>query len=147
MVNPNTYPVSFYFRFSFKGVDTNFKEVSGISKELGIEDVRSGGENRFKYRLPTLTSSKNLVLKRGIAPKDSKLIKWCADTLNDGLTNSIQPQDILVNLLNQEGDVVMKWTFYNAYPVKYALADLRSQENEILIETVEFAYTYFELKT
>ncbi len=138
------YVVGFYFELSFEGEDAAFKEVSGISKELGIEEVTSGGENRFKYRLPTLTTSKNLVLKRAIVPKDSKLIEWCQDTLDVGLAEPIETQDISVNLLNDEGEVLLKWLFHNAYPVKYGVGDLKSQESEVLLETIELAYTYFE---
>ncbi|WP_460219968.1 phage tail protein [Psychroserpens sp. MEBiC05023] len=141
------YLVGFYFELSLDGENIAFKEVSGISKELGIEEVKSGGENRFKYRLPTITSSKNLVLKRAIAPNNSSLVKWCSDTLDGGLTQPIRPQDLTVNLLNEKGEVLMKWLFYKAYPVKYAIADLKSRDNEVLVESVELAYTYFEVKT
>nr|WP_321235691.1 phage tail protein [uncultured Psychroserpens sp.] len=141
------YIVGFYFNLSFSGEDIAFKEVSGISKELGIEEVASGGENRFKYRLPTQGSSKNLVLKRAIVSKDSKLVKWCSDTIDGGLANPIQPQNISVNLLNEKGEVLIKWVFYNAYPVKYAIANIKSHESEVLLETIELAYTYFETKS
>ena len=57
------YPVSFYFTLPFAGVDAAFKEVSGISKELSIEEIVCGGENRFKYCLSTVLSSQNLILK------------------------------------------------------------------------------------
>lgn len=139
------YPVGFYFSLSFEGEDAAFKEVSGISKELGVEEVASGGENRFKYRLPTASSSKNLVLKRAIIPTGSKLITWCSDTLDGGLANAIKTQDVSVDLLDNEGKVLMKWTFYNAYPINYSVSDLKSQESEILIESIELAYTYFNI--
>jgi phage tail-like protein len=139
------YPVGFYFSLSFEGEDAAFKEVSGISKELGVEEVASGGENRFKYRLPTASSSKNLVLKRAIIPTGSKLITWCSDTLDGGLANAIKTQDVSVDLLDNGGKVLMKWTFHNAYPINYSVSDLKSQESEILIESIELAYTYFNI--
>jgi phage tail-like protein len=139
------YVVGFLFELSFEGEDAAFKEVSGISKELGIEEVRSGGENRFKYRLPTLVTSKNLILKRGIIDAESQLISWCSDTLDNGFGTSIETHDVSVNLLNSDGEVLIKWTFYNAYPVKYSVSDLKSQESEVLIETIELAYTYFDV--
>ena len=143
----SAYPVGFYFSLSFEGEDAAFKEVSGISKELGVEEVGGGGENRFKYRLPTVSASKNLVLKRAIVPTGSKLITWCTDTLDNGLASAITTQDVSVDLLDNEGTVLMKWTFYNAYPISYAVSDLKSQESEILIETIELAYTYFNVSS
>ncbi len=139
----NNYPVGFYFQLSFKGEDAAFKEVSGISKELSMEEVVSGGENRFKYRLPTVTTSQNLVLKRALIPEGSKLIDWCASTMDESLASPIKTHDVSVSLFDASGTVSVMWTFYNAYPVKYAVSDLKSQENEIVLETMELAYTYF----
>ncbi|MBL4604558.1 MAG: phage tail protein [Flavobacteriaceae bacterium] len=120
-----------------------FQEVSGLSK--GGEEVESGAENRFKYRLPALSNNQNLVLKRGIAPTGSKLIEWCSDTLNG--VSTIETKDVAVNLINEKGKIIMKWMFYKAYPIKYSISDLKSQEDEVLLETLEFAFTYFETKT
>lgn len=139
----SNYPVGFYFQLSFKGEDAAFKEVSGISKELSMEEVVCGGENRFKYRLPTISSSQNLVLKRALIPKGSQLIDWCASTLDEGLANAITTHDVSVSLFNSDGSVSVMWTFHNAYPVKYSVSDLKSQENEIVIESIELAYTHF----
>ena len=146
------YPVGFYFSLSFfdkEGVafetDVGFKEVSGISKEMSVEEFASGGENRFKYRLPTISKSKNLVLKRALVPKNSGLAQWCASTLDDGLSLPIQTKIVTVNLLGADGQVYMSWAFHNAYPVKYSISDLKSQESEILIESIELAYTYFNI--
>jgi phage tail-like protein len=139
------YPVAFYFELSFKGEDAAFQEVTGISKELSIEEIVCGGENRFKYRLPGVSTSQNLVLKRAVVTEGSKLVDWCAGSIDGGLSKKIQPHDVTVSLLDKYGNVSVKWTFYNAYPVKYAVSDLKSQENNLVIETIELAYTYFEL--
>ena len=139
----NSYPVGFYFELSFKGEDAAFKEVSGISKEMSMEEVVCGGENRFKYRLPTVATSQNLVLKRALIPEGSKLIDWCASTMDESLASPITTHDVSVSLFDASGTVSVMWTFYNAYPVKYSVSDLKSQENEIVIESIELAYTYF----
>lgn len=144
MVSSN-YPVAFYFSLSFKGEDAAFQSVSGISKELTIEEIVCGGENRFKYRLPGVATSQNLILKRAVVAEDSKLLDWCASVIDGGLANKIKPHDVTVSLLDKFGNVSVKWTFYNAYPVKFALSDLNSQENSLVIETIELAYTYFEI--
>ncbi|WP_323789882.1 phage tail protein [Psychroserpens sp.] len=145
MAKRANYPVSFYFELSFKGVDAAFQEVSGISKEVSIEEVVCGGENRFKYRLPTTATSRNLVLKRALIPEGSELVDWCASSLDEGLANSIETHDVSVSLLDADGTVCVMWTFFNAYPVKYAISDLKSNENGLAFESIELAYNYFEI--
>ncbi|MBO3697747.1 phage tail protein [Roseivirga sp. E12] len=146
MVPEANYPVSFYFELSFEGEDAAFHEVTGISKELGLEEVPSGGENRFNYRLPTVAKSQNLVLKRALVPAGSKLIDWCSETIDGGLDNGIETKDVTLSLLNAKGDAQVIWTFHNAYPVKYSVSDLKSDENRLAIETIELAYTYFNVR-
>ncbi|MBL4662482.1 MAG: phage tail protein, partial [Flavobacteriaceae bacterium] len=50
-------PVAFYFRLSFDdavgGADASFKEVSGITMEMGTEGITEGGNNNYKHRVPT----------------------------------------------------------------------------------------------
>ena len=134
---------SFYFSVSITGMggsDAAFQEVSGLSKELGIEEVVCGGENRFKYRLPAQTSFQNLVLRRGVVNAESALIGWVKDTLDNGLSAPIK-----VWLLDENGHSSMDWNFIAALPVKGSASNLRSQESEIFIETLEFAYQYFDM--
>ena len=151
MEDAANYLVGFYFSLSYQGKDYSFKEISGISKEYGVEEVRSGGEYRFKYRLPTnIVGSKNLVLKRAISDLEDPISKWCTDTLNGNFSSPIKTQNIGVNLYKvkpgkkPKRSLVKKWTFNKAYPLKYDISDLKSQENELLFETIELAYTYFE---
>lgn len=144
MVNKK-YAAGFYFELSFKGEDTAFQEVTGISKELNIEEVVCGGENRFKYRLPDVSSSQNLILKRAVIPEGSLLNKWCASCVDGGLENTITMQDISLSLLDSNGIVCVKWTFHHAYPIKYSVSDLKSQENTIIIESIELAYNYLRV--
>jgi phage tail-like protein len=141
----NDTPIGFYFKLTFKDQDIAFQEVSGISKEFSIEEVASGGENQFKYRLPTVSSSENLVLRRAIVPPDSLLVNWYESCINQGLSSPIQPENVTLSLVNANDQTIMLWTFHNAYPVKYDVSDLNTQENAIIIESLELAYTYFEI--
>jgi phage tail-like protein len=138
------YAVCFYFVLYFRGEKIAFQEISGITEELSTEEVVCGGENRFKYKLPTSVSMQNLVLKRALTPVTSKLVDWCKSTIGGGIISKIVPTDISVNLLNEDGSPALKWVFHKAYPVKYSFSDLKSQESGLVIETIELAYTYFE---
>lgn len=139
----------FYFSLRLTGSsatsDAAFQEVSGLSREIGIEEVVSGGENRFKYRLPATGSFPNLVLKRGIVLTNSPLAKWCQTTMEGGLAKPIQTKDVMLSLLDSSGKTTMSWSFSKAWPVKWNISDLKSQENNVLIETIELAYQYFQI--
>ena len=139
------YAVSFYFVLIFNNEEIPFQEISGMSEELNVEEVICGGENRFKYKLPTITTSQNLMLKRAIVPASSKLATWCKNSIGGGLAKKIVPAEILVNLLDASNKVCMQWTFHKAYPVKYAFSELKSQDSSLLIESIDLAYTYFEI--
>ena len=141
-------PVSFIFQLSFGGKEdtakVGFQEASGISKDMNIEEVVCGGENRFKYRLPGVVKYNNLILKRGLATKGSLLSKWVVQTLDPGLMYPIKTKDITVALLNSHRDIIISWDFINAYPVKWEVSNFKSTESEVAIESLEFAYNFFK---
>ncbi len=143
-------PVGFYFTLNIAGTSNDqlvsFKEVSGISADFSTEKITEGGENQFSYRLPKKSKYSNLVLKRGLILQNSPVAQWCQDTLNSGLQQVINPKNIVISLLDGSGKPLMNWAFHNAYPVKWEISDFKSSANELVIETLEFAYTYFESK-
>ncbi|HEX7904851.1 MAG TPA: phage tail protein [Chitinophagaceae bacterium] len=140
-------PVGFHFKVEFPGVgnadmDTRFQEVSGLTAEIGTEELQVGGENRFSYRLPTRARFSNLVLKRGML-KDSELISWFSKAIQDF---EFKPVDVSVYLLNEEHEISASWIFTRAYPVKWVISDLKAQENSIVVETIELCYQFFRRK-
>jgi len=140
-------PVGFYFLLEYSNgnsaVDAPFQEVSGLGSELGIDEVGEGGENRYKHRLPLPAKYSNLVLKRGLVTGGSALAEWCKETTESDFGQPIKTQTITVSLLNGSGNKLMSWSFNNAWPVKWGVSDFKSQENAIVIETLEFAYSFF----
>ena len=143
------YQTGFYFGLTVDGetpgTDAAFQEASGLSVEMGVEEVVSGGENRFKYRLPAATTYPNLVLKRGISFDTSPLMAWCHKILSSGLAVPITTKKIILNLFDVNGQSTMSWSFVGAYPLKWSVSDMKSQESSVLIETIELAYQYFTI--
>jgi phage tail-like protein len=146
-------PGAFYFRVavlgtgaesSASGPDASFQEVSGMQATLEVETVNEGGENRFALNLPRYTKYSNLVLKRGMVARGSALGEWVVRTLGSGLALPIESRDVQVSLLDEKGITAVSWTFKSAYPVRWEASPLRSMESEILIETLELAYNYFD---
>ena len=137
------YPLpAFHFEVSFKGGgDSSFQEVSGIGSELELESITEGGENRFLYQLPKAIKHPKLVLKRGIARSDSKLVGWCQAVLEQDYIDAIETKDLEVRLLNEERKAVRSWSFSNAYPVNWDVEAFNSTKNEVAIEKIELAYS------
>ena len=144
-------PVAFFFEVSIDGgqkYDSSFKEVSGIEIEMDVEEIIEGGNNNFKHRLPGRSRYRNLVLKRGLVKENTALHDWISATLlsEANLDEQIDKRKITINLNNPDGSQVMSWSFENAYPVKWSVSNFNSQENALVVETLEFAYRKFQVE-
>jgi phage tail-like protein len=139
---------SFYFKIEVAGLtssaENSFKEVSGLSLELGSEKLVEGGVNNFTWELPTQVAPSNLVLKRGVLGAKSELIGWIEDSITSDYSTPLTLRNIIVKLFDSQGNPMITWTFNNARPVKYTVSELDSTKNEIAIETMEFAYTFYK---
>lgn len=148
-------PVGFYFELSIAGTteqnSASFQEVSGISMEMEAEQIQEGGENRFAHQVPGSVRYQNLVLKRGLLRKDSPIAKWCAEALNGAVNSSLKMKFIDVKLINAsevDPKPLKIWQFADAYPIKWSVAALEDDmDDDIVVETLEFAYAYFSEQT
>lgn len=140
-------PTGFHFLVRFEGLqtkypgipDVGFQEVSGMNADIGVEEYREGGENRFAHRLPQPVSYPNLVLKRGMLV-GSQLMQWFKKSV-EGFT--FEAHDITVILLNPEHAPLQAWNFINAWPVKWSVEGFNAEENKIMIENIEFSYQHY----
>ena len=139
-------PVGFHFKVEVLGLppsdsDVRFTEVSGLSVEMGTEEIAEGGENRFIQKYPTRAKYPELVLKRGLL-KRSEIWKWVRQCIDDF---DIEPKDIDVTLLNEEHEPLMTWHLVGAYPTKWSISDLNSTNNAIVIESLQMFYQRFTI--
>ena len=140
-------PVGFHFKVEFQGIpglkaqDALFQEVTGLSRDMETESVKSGGENRFTYKLPTRGTYPNLVLKRGLFV-DSSIQKWVDDAI---LYLDIKPVTVIVTLLNEKHEPLQTYQCVNAWPQKWSVAEFNAQESRIVVETMELVYQYFTI--
>ncbi len=142
------YPATgFYFKIEVAGItdtsDNSFKEVSGLEVEQGSEKLVEGGVNDYTWEVPTQVNAGKLVLKRGVCSTKSGLITWVEDTIKTDYSSPITLKNIIVKLFNEKGAPMITWTFNDARPVKYSVGDLDSMKNEVLVETLEFKYTFY----
>lgn len=143
MPEPYDIPVVFHFKVEVGGAaadqDVRFQEVTGLSAEVTTEELREGGLNEYVHRLPTGAKYGNLVLKRGFID-GSEVTDWCRQAIE---SFSFEPRDVTVQLLDEQHDPLLSWSFTGAYPVKWSLSDLKAQENALVIESMELAYRTF----
>ncbi|MEX8518892.1 MAG: phage tail protein [Leptothrix sp. (in: b-proteobacteria)] len=139
-------PVAFHFAVSFgtasRDADCSFSEVSGISSEMETETVVEGGENRYVYQLPKAVKHQRLVLKRGVAPFSSRLVSWCRDVLEGGLTRPVTTKLMRVTLLDATGQPLRVWSFDGAFPVKWDVEPFQSTKSDVALEKVELSYLF-----
>jgi len=140
-------PVSFHFMVTFligglvpNLLDIRFQRVSGISAEIETDEIREGGENLFRHRLPNRMSYGNLILERGMIIGSILNVEFnlAMSTLR------FQTGSVLVMLLNEESTPIASWLFQDTYPVKWAVSDLDASQNSVVIDTMELAYTRFQ---
>jgi phage tail-like protein len=139
-------PWGFYYKVEFSiskdKNDARFQSVSGLSVEYDFENFKEGGENRFEHKLPVRTKYTDLILKRGMLT-DSEVIKWFFDAFRD---RQLSPSDINVILMNEKSEPLRTWKVAHAIPKKWLVSDLNSNENSIVIETMELTYRYFTIQ-
>jgi phage tail-like protein len=137
-------PVGFHFMVEVLGLspnvnDVRFTEVSGLSVEMGTEEVAEGGQNWFLQKFPTRAKFTELTLKRGLLV-DSEISKWINSCISDF---KIQPKDIDIKLLNEKHEPLMVWHLAKAYPTKWSVSDFNSANNALVVESLQLYYQYF----
>ena len=141
-------PVGFYFHLTFDGskttdIDAAFQEVSGLTMNIDTKEIIQGGENSFTYKVPVRAKYENLVLKRGMIPKKSPMADWVTRTLQNGVIGTIETKNIVITLLDENGNALCTWNFEKAYPIKWEMSGLSAEKSEIIIETLTFSYLYY----
>lgn len=122
---------SFRFQIEIEGIIAGgFTDVSGLSIQTEVDSIREGGVNDFEYKLPRGTKYTDITLKRGLI--DWELYNWYKDVIN-GIINR---KSGAIYLLDHEGNQVMDWYFFEAYPVKWDVSSFNATSNTVASETV-----------
>lgn len=133
-----TYPLpKFHFQVQWGGERIGFTEVTGLDRQIEPIEYREGSSLEFsKVKMPGMHKFSNLTLKRGSIAGDNDFYKW-VNTIN---LTIVERRDIIISLLNEAHVPVMTWKAKNAFPVKVQASDLKSDGNEVAIETLEIAH-------
>ena len=135
----------FYFSVDI-GSRTNiaFQEVSGLDTETQLIDYRHGNSKDFStIKMPNLTQFTNVTLKKGIFVNDNAFWNWY-DQIK---MNTIKRHPVTIKLLDEKGNPTMIWKLKNAWPTKITGTDLKSDANEVAVETLEIMHEGLTIET
>ena len=141
----STWPLpKFRFSVDFGTEQTNiaFQEVSGMDKEVQVIEYRASNSALFStIKMPGIVKHGNVTMKRGIFVNDNTLWNWMSQIK----MSTIARCTVIIRLLNENGEVTMQWTLNNAWPTKITSTDLKSEGNEVLIDSIEIAYESLQI--
>ena len=118
-----------------------FQEVSGLDTEAQIIEYRHDNQPS-PIKMPGLSKITNITFRRGIFVNDNTFRNW----LSGIKMNVVKRRTIVIRLIDNSGHTTMTWSLYNAWPTKITTTDLRSDGNEVAVDTMEVACEGMEVK-
>lgn len=114
-----------------------FQEVSGMDKEVQVIEYRHSNSALFStIKMPGISKYSNVTMKRGIFVNDNSFWAW----MDEIKMNTVARRTVLIKLLDEAGSVTMQWQLNNAWPTKITGTDLKSDGNEVAVDTIEIAH-------
>ena len=145
--SPSSLPlVGTHFSVDF-GTNQVIKEHSFSEIDIPNLEFKTEGENTIitgqKEFYPDGFEVGDLVLKRGKTSKDSYLFKWLKIQIDFQRKLPIQ---IVVKLLNHEHSPFLKWTFLNAFPIKFDTSGISSTSKDVMLDSITFKFESFKFE-
>jgi phage tail-like protein len=127
----------FYFQVKWDSNVMSFQEVSGLDVQSEEIKYRHGDNPVFSpIKMPGLKKYGNVTMKKGVFKGDNKFWDW----LNQIKMNTIKRVPVTISLLDEAGKPTMVWTLANAWPTKITGTDLKSEGNEVAVESIEIVH-------
>jgi phage tail-like protein len=137
-----------YKNFKFR-VKWDGKYVAGVSKVSALKrtteviEHREGGDPSTSHRTPGRTKYEPIILERGVT-HDVAFEQWANKVWNYGSALGSEVslkdfrKDIILELLNEAGQVVMAYKIYRCWVSEWqALPDLDANANAIAIQHIK----------
>lgn len=129
----------FNFRVEIDGVTTAaFKNVEGLDSETEVIEYQDG-DDLFLRKRPGRTKYSNIVLKRGYVSTD-ELWQWRKRVME----GKVDRKSGSIVLNNDNGDEVMRYNFFEAWPCKWKGFSLDGKGTDVAVEELEFVVERWE---
>jgi|WetSurMetagenome_2_1015567.scaffolds.fasta_scaffold99247_2 phage tail-like protein len=128
----------FHFLVEWGGARIGFTEVTGLAEGREAIEFRETGSKEFnKISMPGMFRNSNITLKRGKFEKDFDFKTWMDDVANK---RGGKRCDVTIRLFNEKHEQIAAWKASQCFPVKITAPDLKSDGNEIAVESMELAH-------
>lgn len=133
------YPLSrFHFNVEWGGAKISFTEITGLDMQVEVIEYRHSNSPDFnKIKMPGLRKFSNITMKRGKFEADFDFNNWLDQIANERVNGR---RDLTISLLNEKHVPVAAWSAARCFPVKVTAPDLKSDANEIAVESIEVAH-------
>lgn len=132
------YPLpKFHFQVDWGGARIGFTEVTGLKVTTEPIEYREGDSKEYnKIKMPGMQKFDNITMKRGTFQGDNDFYTWW----NTVALNTIDRRDLTITLLNEAHEPVIVWKVKRAWPTVVESTDLKSDGNEVAIESIEIVH-------
>jgi phage tail-like protein len=137
------YPIPrFHFKVKWGENEMAFSEVTGLSVETDPIEYRHGNSPSFhKIKMPGMQKFGNVSFKRGTFKGKNDFYDWW----NTVKLNTIERRDITITLQDENDAPVVVWKVIRAWPIKVGSPDLKSDANEVAIESIDVVHEGIEI--
>jgi phage tail-like protein len=146
------YPLpGFYFSVEWsvggkKIANGSFTEISGLNEEIQMLEYRDGLSKEYStQKIAGMRKDSNITLKRGVFHGNNEFYDWW-----NNVKTLIEPEkykaDVTIKLLGEDGSPRIVWTLTRAWPVKYESPGMKSDTNDVAIETIELVHEGLTIK-
>lgn len=152
-VNPNRFdPYKQYkFRVKWEGrYVAGISKVSSLRRSTEVVTHREGGDPSSVRRSPGQTTYEPIVLVRG-RTHDAEFEEWANKVWNfgSGLGSEVSladfRKDIIIELFNEAGQLVMAFKVYRCWPSEYvALGELNANDTCVAFESLTLQHEGWE---
>lgn len=135
------YPIPVYnYKVSIEDETIAFSQVSGLTMSFETSvykesPTEAGQVGPITMRMPAQQSDVTVTLQKGIVRQKSvpALYEW----INSVQLNLVDKKDVKIDLCDEEGNAVIRWTVVNAFPTSLEAPTFDANANDSAIESLQ----------
>lgn len=128
--------VSFRFIVTVGNVIYGFSKISGITKDVEIEQYQEGGCNDYVHLfVKPVANTKTLVLEKGVIQLGLSPFYFVGEPI----------ESLTIEVLNRMGILMKRYLFRNLIVTKWEVQELNATTDGILIDRFDLQYEEFTI--